>query len=113
QVRSKSFLISTAITLLLVIGGIVLSSIFGARADVRPVAVVGPVPAAVAEAELVEVTSVADRDEAEALVRSGDADAALVPSDGQLGFTLIALDEAPGSLVALLSVSPEVELLDP
>lgn len=113
QVRSKAFLISTFITLALVIGGIILSSALGGRTEVTPIAVVGSAPAAVADSELIEVTEVADRSEAEELVRSEDVDAALVPDDSAVGFSLIALDEVPDGLVATLSVSPEVELLNP
>lgn len=113
QLRSKAFIISTGITLALVIGGIILSSVLGGRAEATPIAVVGPVPATVAGSELVEVTEAADRDEAEGLVRSGDVDAALVPDDSPVGFALIALEEAPDGLVAALSVSPQVELLEP
>ncbi|MWV51318.1 ABC transporter permease [Rathayibacter sp. VKM Ac-2803] len=114
QVRSKAFLISTVITLALVIGGIVLSSVLGNRAvEATPVAVVGSVPAAVGDSDALDVTDVATRGEAEELVRSGSVDAALVPDDSAIGFSLIALDEAPDDLVSALSVSPEVELLDP
>ena len=113
QVRSKAFLISTFITLALVIGGIILSSALGGRTEVIPIAVVGSAPAAVADSELIEITEVADRSEAEELVRSEDVDAALVPDDSAVGFSLIALDEVPDGLVATLSVSPEVELLNP
>ncbi len=113
QVRSKAFIISTAITLALVVGGIILSSVLGGRTEATPIAVVGSVPAAVSGSELLEVTEVADRAEAEQLVRSGDVEAALVPDDSAVGFGLVALDEPPVNLVAALSVSPEVELLDP
>lgn len=113
QVRSKAFVVSTAITLVLVIGGIILSSVLGGRPEVTPIAVVGSVPAAVAESDLVEVTEVADRAAAEELIRAGDVEAALVPDDSAVGFSLVALEEAPDGLVAALSVSPQVELLDP
>ncbi len=113
QVRSKAFIISTAITLALVIGGIILSSVLGGRTEATPIAVVGSVPAAVAGSELVEVTEVADRAEAEGMIRSGDVEAALVPDDSPVGFTVVALDEAPDGLMAALSVSPQLELLDP
>jgi ABC-2 type transport system permease protein len=113
QVRSKAFIISTAITLALVIGGIVLSSLLGGRTEVTPIAVVGSVPAAVADSDLLKATEVADRNEAEGLVRSGEVDAALVPNSSAVGFALVALEEAPEDLVASLSVSPKVELLDP
>lgn len=113
QVRAKAFLISTGITLALVIGGIILSSVLGGRAEVTQVAVVGAVPAAAAESELIDVTQAADRAEAEELVRSGDVEAALVPDDSAVGFSVIALEEAPEGLVAALSVSPQVDILEP
>lgn len=114
QVRSKAFIISTIITLTLVIGGIILSSVLGNRApEATPVAVVGTTPAAVAAVETLEITEVADRAEAEGLVRSGDVEAAIVADDSAVGFSIIALDESPGSIVSTLSVSPEVELLEP
>jgi len=112
QVRAKAFIISTAITLALVIGGIILSSVLGGRTETTQIAVVGSVPAAVADSEVIEVTEVATRDEAEKLIKSEDVAAALVPDDSAVGFALVALDEAPDGLVAALSVSPEVELLD-
>ncbi|NRG39321.1 ABC transporter permease [Rathayibacter sp. VKM Ac-2804] len=114
QVRSKAFLISTVITLVLVIGGIVLSNVLGSRtADATPVAVVGSAGSSVVPADTLDVTEVATAAEAEELVRSGDVDAALVPSDDALGFAVLALDEAPEGLVAALSASPAVELLEP
>lgn len=113
QVRSKSFLISTAITLLLVIGGIVLSSVLGGQSDPTRVAFVGSVPVSLESVETIEPVQVADRAEAEELVRSGDVEAAVVPDDGTLGYSLIAMEEAPDGVVAALSVSPEVDLLEP
>jgi len=113
QVRAKAFIISTVITLGLVIGGIVLSSVLGNRtADATPVAVVGSVPSVVADSDALDITEVADRSAAEKLVRDGDVDAALVPDDSAVGFSVIALEKAPDGLVSALSVSPEVELLD-
>jgi ABC-2 type transport system permease protein len=114
QVRAKAFIISTVITLALVMGGIILSSVLGGRdAEAIPVAVVGSVPAAVAESDALDTTEVTDRAAAEELVRSGEVEAALVPDDSAVGFSLIALDETPEGLVAALSVSPAVDLLDP
>ncbi|WP_082481237.1 ABC transporter permease [Rathayibacter sp. Leaf299] len=114
QVRSKAFLVSTVITLVLVIGGIVLSSVLGNRtAEATPVAVVGSVPSAVTDSSTLEITEVQARADAEDLVRDGTVDAALVPDDSALGFSIVALDEAPEGLVSALSVSPEVALLEP
>jgi ABC-2 type transport system permease protein len=114
QVRAKAFIISTIVTLALVIGGIILSSALGGReTEATPVAVVGSVPAAVAESGSLDVTEVGSLDEAEELVRSEEVDAALVRDDSPVGFSVIALREAPEGLIASLSVSPEVQVLDP
>ncbi len=113
QLRTKSFIISTAVTLLLVIGGIVVSSMLGGRVEATTIAVVGDVPAAVSSAESFETVPAADRAEAERLVRDGDVEAAVLPADGGAGYSVIALSEAPGAVVNALSVKPEVELLEP
>lgn len=112
QLRTKSFVISTIITLLLVIGGIVLSSILGGNPQTTTVAVVGQTPAAIGAVETIETVPAADRAEAEQLVRDGEVAAAVVPDDGALGYAVVALDDAPGVLVSTLSVQPEVVLLE-
>jgi ABC-2 type transport system permease protein len=112
QLRSRSFIISTVITLLLVIGGIVLSSILGGSPEISRIAVVGEMPAAVSAAETLEPVEAVDRAEAEQMLRDGEVAAAVLPADGPLGYSLLALDEAPQQVVAALSVSPEVELLE-
>ncbi|MCJ1673386.1 MULTISPECIES: ABC transporter permease [unclassified Rathayibacter] len=114
QIRSKAFLVSTVITLVLVIGGIVLGNVLSSRAaDATPVAVVGSAASSLAATDPLDVTEVGSVAEAEELVRAGDVDAALVPSDDAIGFSVLALDEAPEGLVSALSVSPAVELLEP
>jgi len=112
QVRSRAFIVSTVITLVIVIGGIVLSSVLGGSASTEKVAVVGDVPAAIADTESFEVVAAADRAEAVRLVRDDEVAAAVLPGDGQTGVTVIALDEVPAGVVAALSVQPEVELLE-
>lgn len=114
QVRSKAFIISTAITLILVIGSIVLSSVLGGReAEAVKVAAVGDAVAVASASESLETVEVADRAEAEELVRSGDVEAALIPDDSPLGFSVVALEEAPGAVISALSVAPEVTVLEP
>jgi len=114
RLRSKAFIVSSAILLLAVIASIVAGSIFGASASssVTRVAVVGDAQpfAQVASLDVTEADSV---DDAEQLVRAGDVEAAIVPGDGPTGIRILALEEAPAALVQLLSVTPEVSLLEP
>ncbi|ACQ81274.1 putative Na+ efflux ABC transporter, permease component [Beutenbergia cavernae DSM 12333] len=114
QVRSKSFLISTAITLVIVLGGIIVSSLIGGgpQDDTR-VAVVAGTADAVSSVEGIEAVPADDAAAAEELVRSGDVAAALVPdAESELGFTVVALTEAPADVLSALSVTPPVELLE-
>lgn len=113
QVRTKSFIISTAILLAGALVAIVAGALIGGRDDATRVAVVGPVSEVVAQADGLEAVPAANEDAARAMVREGDVTAAVVPDGGVLGFRLVALDEAPGEVVAALSVAPEVELLEP
>ena len=73
QVRTKAFLVSTAILLVGVLAAIVVSSVVSGRdkADV-PVAVVEQVAGQVAAAEGIALREVPDRDAAERAVRAGD-----------------------------------------
>ena len=116
RVRSKSFLIATGILLLLSMASVVVGSILSQNTSLTKVAVVGTAISVVEQTEafdLVAADSVAD---AEALVRDGTVDAAVVPStssDSLLGITVIALESAPSDVLGTLSVSPDVEILDP
>ena len=95
RLRSKSFLISTGILLLLVLGGIIFGSITAATPENPRIAVTD---ASVVESigeqiEEVPVDSVAD---AEQLVRDGDVEAAVVPDDSTpLGIRIIADSAEP------------------
>lgn len=117
RVRSKSFLISTVILVLFVIGGIVGSHLFSSSQGDTRVAAVGEVAAALDDADGVEVEEVATTAEAEALVRDGDVEAAIVPlanaEPGAPAVEVVALTDAPSALVQALSIAPEVRLLDP
>ncbi len=111
RLRSVSYLVSTGIMLLIVLGGIILSNIdWGGSGD--RVAVVTGVE--VAELDGVDPVAVDDAATAEEMVRAGEVDAALVP-DGStpLGVKVIAERDIPSGIVEALSVAPPVELLDP
>ncbi len=112
QVRTKSFIISTAILLGTVLLSIVLGAVLSGNDDATQVAVVGDAADAVSGVEGLEAVDAVDRAEAERLVRDGDVSAAVVPDDSTLGIVVIALDGTPETVVAALSVSPEVVLLD-
>ncbi|MGK0741423.1 ABC transporter permease [Leucobacter sp. Z1108] len=131
RLRSKAFLISTGILLLIVLVGALaggFASKIGGFGGPTKVAVAGEGAAALESAGF-EVTEVADSQAARELVESGEVDAAVVPggagelgatssaegteSTGESAVTVIALESAPSDLVQVLSTSPEVELLDP
>lgn len=113
RVRSKAFIVSALVLVLMVVASIVVSGIVGGATadDKTPVAVAEGVslPSSVG----LDVTPTATTAAAERLVRDGEVDAAIVPSDDPLGFSVVGLDSTPTAVVQALSVSPEVELLDP
>lgn len=115
QVRSKSFLISTAVLLLVVLAAIVVPSFFDRGGEPTEVAVV---PATADQvADLPGLTGVAadDADDARAMVESGEVGAAVLPddsADNPIGLRVVALTEAPGDVLGALSVTPTVELID-
>jgi ABC-type Na+ efflux pump, permease component len=113
RLRSKSFLISTGILLLLVLGGIIFGSVTAATPENPRIAVTDA--SVVAEiGEFIDEVPVGSLAEAEELVRDGDVAAAIVPDDSNdLGVRIIANTSEPRGLILLLSQSPPVELLDP
>ncbi|MEN1974187.1 MULTISPECIES: ABC transporter permease [unclassified Cellulomonas] len=117
QVRTKSFLISTGILLLLVLGGIVLTSLLGDKlggGDTK-VAVVPATASVIADVDGLEPVDAADADEARALVESEEVSAAILPDEdagNPLGIVVVGLDSAPDDVVGALAVTPPVELLD-
>ena len=113
KLRSKPFLISTGILMLLALAGVLFAGFSGGAAEATPVAVTPDTVAVVSALPDVAVTEVADRTSAEDLVRSGDVDAAVVASDSAVGYAVIALDSPPRSLVSALSQTPEIVSLEP
>ncbi len=114
KLRSKAFLISTGILFVIALISVVWGGFAAQTSDAIPVAVTADTASAVAGNDLIDATQVASADAARDLVRSGDVDAALVPSDAQpFGYTVVGEDGVPSTLLSLLSVTPTVELLNP
>ena len=114
KLRSRSFLISTGILMLLVLGSVIVAGFTGANPSLTKVAAVGTAVAVAEESGVLDVTEVGTAEEAKALVEDETADAAIVPdSASETGFTVIGLDAAPGDVISALSITPAVELLDP
>lgn len=116
KLRSKSFLISTGVLLLFVLGGVVFGGIMsntGGLGGPTRVAVVGEAEVALSGAGF-EITHVDGRVAAEQAVLDDEVDAAVVPGgDTPIGLTVIAAESVPMDIVQALSASPAVELLAP
>ena len=114
RLRSKAFRISTGILLLGVLASIVIGSIVSANAEPTKVAVQRSVINALPELSQFARTDVDTRAEAEKLVRSGAVEAAIVSNStvSKLGITVIGLHSSPAAVVAAVSVTPDVTLLD-
>jgi ABC-2 type transport system permease protein len=112
HLRSKAFLISTAILVIGVVASVVIAGILGANPSLPKVAAVGSAVQVAEESGALEVTEVGSRAEAEELIRDEEVDAAILPADAPTGIEVIALSEAPSSIMPFLSVSPEVTLLE-
>lgn len=114
QVRKKSFLISNAIVLLVIIGGIVAFSLFSGGDDSEdrtPLGLVGDQAlsqtlTAVGDqlGEPVEVRQIDTADDARTQVTDGDVDVALVPGDGG-AYTAITEDSVDGTLKAVIDTA--------
>lgn len=120
QVRTKSFVISTSILLVAVLGGIIAGSIFSGR-DAAPVPVAVTPETATTLVGLgggtaLEGVDVADEAAAQSAVQDGSVDAALIPDTtgtSPLGIRILALDSAPADVVSAFTVAPPVDLLEP
>ena len=116
RLRSKAFLISTGLLLLISIGSVVAGSIASQNQTLPKVAVVGAAAQIVEQTQAFTTVQADDVDDAEALVRAGTVSAAVVPdtaTDAPVGVRVIALDSAPVDVLATLSVTPTLDLLDP
>lgn len=114
KLRSKAFLISTGILMLAVLASILVGGFLTASPPKTSVAATGTAIAVAEKLSQVTVTSVDTVDAAKSLVNDGTVEAALIPADqSPSGVSVIALDSVPQSLVAQLSTSPGVQLLNP
>ena len=125
QLRSKSFIISAIVLLVLVLGGIIAGSVLSkhdsgsaqgaeqGQGNLMPVAVVSDLEQQLPTLDGVRVVPVAGETEAIADVRSGQVDAALVPDQGPAGVRIVVQDSAPSRLVGALTVAPPVQVLNP
>jgi ABC-2 type transport system permease protein len=128
--RSKSFIISTAITLVALLAGFIIASIVSGGGIGRSVGLGGdredgkePDVVVAAGPELSEVAAAipdtrfaeaSDDEDAIAKVRAGDATVAVVaPSAPDGPVRLVADEKAPESVVESLTTYPEVTLLTP
>lgn len=124
KLRSKVFVISTAVLFLaslvtIVWGGLASQSAIPDTKVAVTAETASQVTAETADGIFhtpgIAVVEVATSDAAIARVRSGAADAALVPAAADASgfdFRIVAKEEAPAALLAALSRTPQVELLD-
>lgn len=116
RLRSRAFVVSTAILLVAAVASVVIGGIVGANPSLPKVAVVGAAAQVVEQNPALKAVPADDTEAATAMVRDGSVDAAVVPDTGgasPLGVGVIALDAPPSDVLNALSVSPPVSLLEP
>ncbi|REJ03966.1 ABC transporter permease [Microbacterium bovistercoris] len=114
KLRSKAFMISTGILLLIALAGVLIGGFASKSPTPDEIAVTSQTSAVVSALPNVKVVEVADRAEAEKLVKADEVKAAVVPGeDDGFGFVVLARQDAPQSLVGALSKSPQVVILEP
>ncbi len=114
KLRSKAFVVSTVLLFGLALVSIVWGGIASQTATRTTVAVTGATAHVVAGRADVTVTHAASAQDAIDLVRTGDAEVALVPKaqgDSPFDYVIVAKDAVPQAFVASLSQAPPVELL--
>ncbi|MFB9954760.1 ABC transporter permease [Cellulomonas denverensis] len=117
QIRSKAFVISTVIMLVVILAGIILSSVFGDKLGSTTTVAVVPATAELVDGlDGIEAVDATDEAEARQLVEDEEASAALLPEapsdDNPLGLLVVGNESAPQNLVSALAVTPPVELLN-
>ncbi|KAB1948154.1 ABC transporter permease [Brevibacterium linens] len=115
RLKSKAFMVSTILSIVLfgVLVGVsgALPSLFSST---DKVAVTSAGAKAIEGIDGIEPVAVDDVDEAKALINSEEVESAVVESeDSPTGVAVLSLRSAPESLIGALSLTPQVELLDP
>lgn len=114
KLRSKAFLISFGILFVIALAGVIWAGFSARSSSTTPVAVTADAAQYVDGVPGLEVTDAADRSAAEALVKDGSVDAAVVAdSSSPLGYSVVVESDVPSSLLMSLSQSPSVVVLDP
>ncbi|MGN7862071.1 ABC transporter permease [Microbacterium sp. 22303] len=115
KLRSKAFLISTGILLLIALAGVLIGGFMSKNTSETKIAVTSETAQAVNGVPGLAPTEVADPTAAEKLVREGKVEAALIPAPGDtaFGYEIVALKSAPNSLQGLLAKAPKVTILEP
>ncbi|GAA3638570.1 ABC transporter permease [Microbacterium awajiense] len=114
KLRSKVFVISTAILLVGALALVIWAGFSARDTSGTPVAVTSDAAPMVSSTAGLEVTEVGDRAAAEELVASGDVDAAVVADPASpVGFALIGDEGVSSTLLLQFAQVPPVELLNP
>ncbi|HZM84462.1 MAG TPA: ABC transporter permease [Candidatus Limnocylindrales bacterium] len=113
QIRGKGLWITFALFVVGLFAAAILPGVFGD--DSAPaVATFGPQATRVVAATDLEARAVADLEQAQALVRGGEVDAAVVDDPASTtGIRVIAMTQTPYQVVAALAAPPPVDLLAP
>jgi ABC-2 type transport system permease protein len=113
QVRGKGYWITFGVFVVGLFAAAIIPGFFDD--DSAPtVATVGADAARVVAATDLEARAVADRGEAEALVRAGDVDAAVIGDAGSpTGVRVVSMTDTPYQILAALTETPPVDRLDP
>ncbi len=115
RLRSKAFLISTLLTALVILAGGIWMGINLNKAsepEPTPVAATSEIANALAGHPMLDVHAVATQSDAEQLLRDGTVEAVIVPGAPPSGLKVLGLSSPPESVVAMLSTTPEVGVLD-
>jgi ABC-2 type transport system permease protein len=115
KLRSKAFVISTAILFVVALAGLVFGGFAAQNQTGTPVAVTADAKALLPSTDGLEITDAADTAAAQALVSSGKVDAAIIadPLAQPYGFAIVAEKSAPSSLLLKFAQIPPVQLLEP